>query len=410
MPLFDNNNYALRLAASGESTNALTGLVPPASIVDLVFTFDDLNIGEATLTADNALLGGRGVYWAYEFNDEFRISGTTLDFFEGSANNDVIDMTGSDGGYAPEVLGIEGGEGDDVLWAGGGDADVFGDFIEATEAFIAGNDQIVGGNGVDFLFGDVADSEVAFTGGNDEIFALSGNDEIYGDAFGVEVEGTLFGSDFLAGGAGFDRIIGDTNFLVADSGEFLGGNDTIRGDAGKDTIIGDFGIVAPLDSMTVTGGNDIIHGGNQNDRITGDFFRLVGDVDFTGGNDTINGGAGNDLLIGDVFDNLTFDDTLEVFGNDTFVFDGAFGRDTITDFGFGDDILDVSGLGVTLADLDDSGGGLFGDEPDGIIDAQDTRVSDAGSNLRITPTGSLSDGRIILEDITALDPSQFVFA
>ena len=47
---------------------------------------------------------------------------------------------------------------------------------------------------------------------------------------------------------------------------------------------------------------------------------------------------------------------------------------------------------------------------DNIIDAQDTRVTEGGGNLRITPTGSFADGRIILEDVVSLDPSQFVFA
>ena len=237
MAVFDNSNYALRLATSGEATNALTALVPSVSVTDLVFTLDDLNVGDSTLSADDSLLGDLGVYWAYELNEEFRISGGTLDTFVGSSNDDVIDLTGSDGGYISDFFHfIEGGEGNDVLWAGGDGADIFGDFAEGLGPFVAGHDQIVGSNFDDFLFGDVVDATEAFVGGDDVLFALSGNDELYGDALGVEIDETEFGDDFLAGGAGRDRVFGDSSFLVAETGDFIGGDDILNGDAGKDTV------------------------------------------------------------------------------------------------------------------------------------------------------------------------------
>jgi len=56
------------------------------------------------------------------------------------------------------------------------------------------------------------------------------------------------------------------------------------------------------------------------------------------GNDIINGNDGNDTMTGGL-------------GSDVFIFEPGSGHDTITDFTIGQDLLDVSELGVTLADF-----------------------------------------------------------
>jgi Ca2+-binding RTX toxin-like protein len=87
------------------------------------------------------------------------------------------------------------------------------------------------------------------------------------------------------------------------------------------------------------------HGGSGNDLITGNDADNVlegnaGDdvISALAGNDIINGGPGNDTLTGGA-------------GNDVFIFEPGSGHDTITDFTVGQDFLDVSELGVTLADF-----------------------------------------------------------
>jgi len=94
--------------------------------------------------------------------------------------------------------------------------------------------------------------------------------------------------------------------------------------------------MARFDGGAETGGDDILNGGEGNDILFGQ-----------GGNDTLNGGDGNDILIGG-----SGDDTLTGgFGDD--VFQWNFGEqgtsetpanDIVTDFGNGNDVLDISDL------------------------------------------------------------------
>ena len=69
-------------------------------------------------------------------------------------------------------------------------------------------------------------------------------------------------------------------------------------------------------------GKDVLDGGGQNDTLDGG-----------NGNDTLIGGAGNDALTGGA-------------GADTFVYNQGNGADTITDFGAGNDLIDLSGTSV----------------------------------------------------------------
>jgi Ca2+-binding RTX toxin-like protein len=62
-----------------------------------------------------------------------------------------------------------------------------------------------------------------------------------------------------------------------------------------------------------------------------------------GGDDRLSGGAGDDLLFGDARE---MEDNAQG-GNDTFVFDDAFGNDTVADFRQGEDELEFNVPGVT---------------------------------------------------------------
>ena len=91
---------------------------------------------------------------------------------------------------------------------------------------------------------------------------------------------------------------------------------------------------------------------------TGTGNTLANAITGGGGNDTLDGGVGNDTLNGNAgIDTLiggAGDDTMTGgAGNDFFAFATGFGRDLITDFNSnaagGQDLLDISGLGITAA-------------------------------------------------------------
>ncbi|WP_282096356.1 calcium-binding protein [Epibacterium ulvae] len=223
------------------------------------------------------------------------------DEFNASEDNKDADETSDFGGED---------EGDDTF--NGDDQD---------NEFIAdvGNDTLIGANGDDTL-----------DGGEDEDFIRGGNgtDDIDG---GEE-------ADNLGGGAGADDISGeegnDTIFGgVGDDTNLSGGDDddVVNGGSGDDTLLGDAG----EDTLRGGDGDDDLDGGADNDELRGG-----------AGDDTVDGGAGNDQI----FVSLGDDNLTGGADDDTFVLRDDSGTTTITDFGTGDDQLDVSGIG--LADLD----------------------------------------------------------
>jgi peroxidase len=95
------------------------------------------------------------------------------------------------------------------------------------------------------------------------------------------------------------------------------GNETISGDGGRDLLLGFGGD----DGLGGAAGADDHYGGAGADTMDG------GD-----GDDLLNGGAGNDVGTGGK-------------GRDIFVFEGACGQDTVTDFKDREDLLDLSDYG-----------------------------------------------------------------
>jgi ELWxxDGT repeat protein len=128
--------------------------------------------------------------------------------------------------------------------------------------------------------------------------------------------------------------------VVAEKSVPTMGDDIITGTGSTDTLFGD---TSKTLSDSVEGGNDQISGLGDADILLGDASTLSGHA--RGGDDRLSGGEGNDILSGDavfMFDN-------EKGGHDTFVFDDAFGNDTVRDFRQGEDTLEfnVSGLNNT---------------------------------------------------------------
>lgn len=123
------------------------------------------------------------------------------------------------------------------------------------------------------------------------------------------------------------RSIQDNVMLAYDR---LGGtnrDDALVGSEERDLILGNRG----NDILDGAGGDDQLEGQDENDVLFGQ-----------AGNDLLYGGDGNDVLVGG-----TGNDTLNGGrGSDAFVFDGASGSDTITDFSTSNRNGDILQIGV----------------------------------------------------------------
>jgi RTX toxins and related Ca2+-binding proteins len=134
----------------------------------------------------------------------------------------------------------------------------------------------------------------------------------------------------------------------------LAGNDTVNGSNYDDVINGGGGD----DVLRGRNGNDILQGSGGNDTLQGE----AGDDGLNGGNgnDTLQGGLGDDVLIGGLGNDRLFGGQgNDVYsggdGVDRFFFeasDGAGGKDRISDFEDGVDLIVLRG--ITITDLQDT--------------------------------------------------------
>ena len=168
-------------------------------------------------------------------------------------------------------------------------------------AVFDGNDRITGNGYADRILGFGGDDLLVGNGGHDRMVGGSGDDRLYGGAGNDALAGSV-GADLLKGGGGGDRLAGG------------GGSDRLSGARGDDRLSGGSG----HDRLAGGGGDDRLSGGGQSDRL--------------------DGGSGDDLLSGGR-------------GADVFVFTRASGRDTVTDFGRGDDVLRIESGATSLDDL-----------------------------------------------------------
>lgn len=190
------------------------------------------------------------------------------------------------------------------------------------------NNNLEGRGGADLMFGG-AGRDMLFGGnGNDILNGGSEDDVLYGQVGNDALNGNL-GADILHGNNGADNLRGGDNDDLLYGGL---NNDTLFGESGADMLFGNVD-------------RDVLHGNNGNDRLFGGFNddRLWGGA----GVDQLYGGAGSDMLRGLAgADTLTGGD-----GADQFVFGRTLestvslsGRDTITDFTRGQDMIDLSNL------------------------------------------------------------------
>ncbi|MEL7098615.1 MAG: calcium-binding protein [Pseudomonadota bacterium] len=267
--------------------------------------------GNDTITVD----GGTVVTAVRLYGDTGSVGNTAVVF----GGDDLLNLNGAAGfnnfasGDATLVL-LEAllVAGDDTIRGSAGNDSLYGDAEGIAGTFKAGNDEIRGGNGNDVIVGDYAQAlstAVIARTGNDLLDGQAGNDTITAQG----------GNDTLIGGTGNDSLLGED------------GDDAIRGDDGQDIMDGGAG----RDTLNGGNGNDRMDGGAENDTMNGGdgLDRMLGGD----GLDLLSGGAGNDNIVGgagrDTINGGTDDDRLAGNqGADIFVFNGAFGNDTIRDF------------------------------------------------------------------------------
>lgn len=323
----------------------------------------------------NLLLGGRGadILGGEEGNDSLE-GGRGNDDLSGDAGEDqLFGNSGDDvisGGTGADT--IRGGEGNDTLWGNSGDDVIGGSYGDDlayggagrdTITTDAGFDTIHGGAGRDLLNGGGNADEIHGGSGDDQIVGELGTDHLYGDRGNDLLRGNsendyLYGGsgdDILQGGTEQDRLYGGAG---ADSLYGEGGFDRLEGGAGGDLLSGG----KQADNLLGEAGNDTLYGGDGLDRLFGGsgddqlYGGITGDGLFGGagadscqagsGDDRIFGGSGDDLIYGNsgndtIYGNAGFD-TIDAgggndwilggFNADVFVFEGAYGNDTIGDF------------------------------------------------------------------------------
>lgn len=313
-----------------------------------------------------------------EFDELFIVPGLTVQGngpLNGGAGNDSVY-----GGVSDDV--ITGFAGDDICFAFGGNDRLYGGDGLDNLSGGAGNDYLDGGSGVDNLAGGTGNDMYIVSSGDIVTEALNGGTDTVRASIsytlGSNVEKLVLTGASSVNGTGNALA----NFLTGNAGNNLlrggSGNDSINGGSGNDRIDGGAGIdrayftgtIAATVNLGLATAQNTGHGtdtilnvehissGSGNDWLTGN---ALGNSLISGeGNDTLNGGSGNDALYGgggnDLLTGGTGNDRIDGgAGADTFVFTGAFGRDTVTGFDrlqVGE-VIDISAISsiVDFADL-----------------------------------------------------------
>jgi serralysin len=189
----------------------------------------------------------------------------------------------------------------------------------------------------DMLFGGI---------GNDTLIGMSGDDTLNGGAGSNKLFGGSGDDKFVASG-GNDRIVGGAGVDLLDVSNATNG---VKVDLSKSTMSG-FGMssVKSMENFYGSAFDDVVKGSKK-----------ANDLNGAGGDDMLRGYAGSDVLTGGAGDDIfrwQRQDVLSKGGK-------MMGVDHITDFGSGDDVLDmrkvfsgIKGDHAKLVDLVDTAAG-----------------------------------------------------
>ena len=128
--------------------------------------------------------------------------------------------------------------------------------------------------------------------------------------------------------------------------------------------------------------------------------QIVGDKGF----DILNGGLGDDVLSGGGYYtgyDAEFFEHQERNQKDQFVFEGDFGHDIVTDFGWKKDLLDLSDFNLDVSDFDTNGDRHI----NGHDDSDFVGISDGSLLFDLTSVGG---GTILLEDVHSIKASTVI--
>jgi Ca2+-binding RTX toxin-like protein len=355
----------------GIDTAVYSGIFTPVTI--------NLESGFASGGAGNDVLIGIENVFGSASDDT--IIGTNLhgNRLEGSLGNDTISgLGGSDtllGGEGNDLL--LGGDDDDVLDGGAGNDTLRGEAGNDTLIGGAGEDRLEGGNGNDLLLGGTFSDTLIGGLGDDTLDGGSNFDTVVYSGIFTPVTINLE-NGFASGGAGNDVLIGIEHVFGSASSDTIYGTNLhgnrLEGSLGNDTIFG-------LD------GRDTILGGDGNDSLLGgsDVDRLFGGA----GNDTLDGGLATDFLTGGA-------------GADTFVWNsidetgvGRFNRDEIRDFNASEgDVIDLSRIDADATTAGDQAFNFVGSSLDGSAGSMALRhLVISGVNVTIADLDVDGDGR-----------------
>lgn len=235
----------------------------------------------------------------------------TVDF-SGYSNNQVIDLTVTDGSMTQATTSDIGAERGNMTLAAG-------TVIE----------NAVGGSGNDRITGNEVANILTGNAGVDTLFGGAENDRLIGGADG----------DTLDGGEGFDFAdYSDVDTALTIDLVTPGNSSAVFSEDTLISIEGIFGSSSAVNTFAGDGARTFFTGGAQGDQIIGN-----GGGDILrggGGEDTIDGGADNDAILG----NAGSDTLTGGTGRDIFWFGITDGfQDRITDFTLGDDLIGFQG-------------------------------------------------------------------